>query len=147
MKVISTRKLADAILRTRNVLRIRFKFKPWGAIKMAKTIKSFGRMLAVVGVLLDGALVIKKIWDEKKLESSKKEIVDGIDEGFRKIVKERSRESYINTYFSELKDVEGIQRDVRSQLERYVSLQNILARAENTLRKILMELPEGTENG
>ncbi|RKZ23641.1 hypothetical protein DRQ18_00095 [bacterium] len=147
LKVISTRKLADAILRTRNVLRIRFKFKPWGAIKMAKTIKSFGRMLAVVGVLLDGALVIKKIWDEKKLESSKKEIVDGIDEGFRKIVKEISRESYINTYFSELKDVEGIQRDVRSQLERYVSLQNILARAENTLRKILMELPEGTENG
>ena len=94
-----TRNIANSILKIRNTLNIPFKFKPWGAVKLAKFMKG----LPLIAEILDlafGAITTYRL--EKKISeinSSIRSVFDTL------IIEELTLENYCNTYFPELESL------------------------------------------
>ena len=73
------------VLKARDIFFKSHKFKPWGAIKLAKNI---GAAAAALGVILDGWNLIKKYKNAQKLDKFKKELKDSLSNIFKQIFKE-----------------------------------------------------------
>jgi len=96
-----TRKIADAIIKVRDVMKIPIKFKPWGAIKVAKVFK-------VMPVVMEFVEFVWKYTSKKKLESKSSEIKNELENYFKKLIEDMTLESYTMNYFPFVKEVESI---------------------------------------
>lgn len=72
----------NMVLKARDIFFKSHKFKPWGAIKFAKSI---GAAAAVLGVAYDGWNLYKKYKDAKKLKECKLEIKDALADIFKQV--------------------------------------------------------------
>jgi small GTP-binding protein len=72
----------NLVLKVRNIFFKGFKFKPWGAIKLAKRI---GAAAAALGVAIDGWNLYKKYKDSKKLDEIKKDLKDAFNSYFKDV--------------------------------------------------------------
>ena len=70
------------VLKARDIFFKGHKFKPWGAIKVAKNI---GALAAMLGIVLDGWNLYKKYKNAQKLEKCKKDLKDALSNIFKKI--------------------------------------------------------------
>lgn len=93
----STKGIANSILKIRNVLKIPFKFKPWGAVKLAKIMKGLPLLAEVLGFAFSAIT-------HYKLEKNISEVNSSLKEAFDKLIREElTYENYCETYFPELK--------------------------------------------
>ena len=70
------------VLKARDIFFKGHKFKPWGAIKVAKNI---GALAAMLGIVVDGWNLYKKYKNAQKLEKCKKDLKDALSNIFKQI--------------------------------------------------------------
>ncbi len=122
---IPTSTLRNTIIATRDFLKIPIKFKPWGAVKLAKKIGVAG---AIVGILAD----IKDVWDKAKFQKKKEEIVKDVEEFFNELIS--SVPHTIEEFFKPIDELEnGLRKyydwlqGLDKDLQKYNQTQRILA--------------------
>ena len=133
LKFVPNHQLADMLIKFRNFTGIPIKFKPWGAIKVAKILKT-------VPILLEGLETFFKIAGEIHFTNKKEEIIKEIDKFFNKVLEEFTLDFYKREYFphfyditSELKKLKKEEINLRERLEK---VNNYIEDLKNFLRKI-----------
>ncbi|MBF0120749.1 MAG: dynamin family protein [Desulfobacterales bacterium] len=87
-----TRKIANAVIKAKDFLKIPFKFKPWGALKFAKFLKA-------MPVVIEAIELICSVWSKFKIEKKRNEIKSEIENAFKGLIQNLSLDNYIDTYF------------------------------------------------
>lgn len=87
-----TRKIADAVIKVRDFLKIPFKFKPWGALKFAKFLKT---MPIVMEVLQFAGSIRSKM----KMDKKRNKIKNELENAFKGLIQGMPQESYTENYF------------------------------------------------
>ena len=105
------------------------KFKPWGAIKLTKTINKLGPVLSIIGVALDVFLTLKS---EKDVEDHTKKLRDAradIRHEYRTIAQEMRNEyesgiakEVRDFYDTEMEEIETTRREITESENRKTSL-------------------------
>lgn len=114
-----TRKIANAILKTRNFLKLPLKFKPWGALKFAKILKS---MPVVIEALELTVGVLSKL----KMDKKRNEIKEEIKKAFKELIQNLTFEKYSATYFPFIVKTQNV----------LTTLQDSKAEIQETISKI-----------
>lgn len=96
-----TRKIADAVLKARNFLKLPFKFKPWGALKFAKFLKA----MPVVVEFLELAV---GVWSKLKMDKKRGEIKTEMETAFQNLIQTLTIDSYTDTYFPFIADTRNV---------------------------------------
>lgn len=126
----STKAISQTILKVRDMAKLPIKFKPWGAIKWAKALKTFG---AVLSIALDSITGIADYVKEQKFEKKRTEIVSQVEDLFKAFLKSFTKEEYIAAYFPLLK----MQQTFR--MEKHEVL-NAFNQTLNRLDQAIMEM-------
>lgn len=128
-----TRKIADAVLKTRNLLKVPFKFKPWGAMKFAKNLQLASFLVEPIEFISD---VYSKITMDKKRIKLKGELEDCFKELLQQSL---TIENYKKHYFPFLADIEDILKticetktELNSRISDIDSINNELSRIKNS---------------
>jgi len=110
-KSIPVKKLRNGILAARDGLKISKKFKPWGAIKLAKKL---GHGMAVASAIFDIAIAL---WDKKKQSefvSIKKDMNASISSVFSEIIDSLgTTDDFIETYIKGYKELINIYANLK----------------------------------
>ena len=106
----------NMVLKARDIFFKSHKFKPWGAIKLAKSV---GAAAAVLGVAFDGWNLYKKYRDAKKLEKCKLEIKDALADIFKQVFREFDQDdvyykNFAPSYIELVNAVEHRKADIES---------------------------------
>jgi len=125
LKFVPIRQLADMVIKFRNFTRIPIKFKPWGAVKVANTLKT-------IPILLEFIEVITKIVGEIYFTSKRDEIIKGIEELFKEVLNEFTIDFYVNEYFPNF-------YKIASELERLKNEETVL---REQVRKITLYIDQ-----
>lgn len=120
------RKIADAVLKTRNALKIPFKFKPYGALKFAKLLKS-------IPVVIEGVELIVGIYSKFTMDKKREKIKTDIESAFKKIITELSVENYTDTYFSNLNKAIDIEQDLEESKKEMIDVIESIKNVNNKL--------------
>ena len=86
----NTRQIADGAIRIRDALNIPIKFKPWGAVKLAKFLKK----IAWLAPLLEGLPIIIEIIQEHKLRSLVTELKDVVNQALEEFFGNFTRDEF-----------------------------------------------------
>lgn len=119
----STKAISQTILKVRDVAKLPIKFKPWGAIKWAKALKTFGAFLSVALDAISGFVDFVK---EKKLEEARGDMTEQLETLFKDFLTSFTKSEYIKSYFPvvELKNMLRTDR------------QNVIHAYDETIHKI-----------
>jgi len=125
----STRTVADAVLKTRNFLKVPLKFKPWGAVKFAKVLKG----MPIVMEVLQG---IFGVWSKLKIDNKRKEVKNEIAKLFKEeLIQGITLENYKNEYFPVLTETQNILNDLKKDKQETIAkIARITNELENNLR-------------
>ena len=96
-----TRKIADAVIKTRDFLKIPFKFKPWGAIKFAKFLKT-------MPIVLDALQFVGNIWSKMKMDKKRNDIKNELENAFKGLIQNMTIESYTMNYFPFIEEAKKV---------------------------------------
>ena len=86
----NSRQIADGILRLRNTLNIPLKFKPWGAMRLAKFLKN----VAWLTPLIEGIPIVLDIYREHRLGSEVAKLKEVINQGLEEFFETFSRDEF-----------------------------------------------------
>ena len=125
-----TRKIADAVIKARDFLKIPFKFKPWGALKFAKFLKT---MPAVMEFLEFAVGVLSKIKMDKKRSEVKKEI----ETSFKELIQNLTLDKYTDTYFPFVSETRNILANLE---ESKIEIQGTIADLDKISGEINIEV-------
>ncbi|WP_163099370.1 LeoA/HP0731 family dynamin-like GTPase [Peribacillus alkalitolerans] len=112
----STKAISQTILKVRDVAKLPIKFKPWGAVKWAKALKTFG---AVLSIALDAISGIVDFVKEHKLEKARNELVKQLEELFKEFITSFTKGEYIATYFPVVEMKQTFRIDKQNVLDTY----------------------------
>lgn len=87
-----TRKIADAVIKARDFLKIPFKFKPWGALKFAKFLKA-------MPVVMEALQFVGGIWSKMKMDKKRNEMKDELENAFKGLIQGMTLDNYSENYF------------------------------------------------
>ncbi|UJS23829.1 LeoA/HP0731 family dynamin-like GTPase [Thiothrix winogradskyi] len=87
-----TRKIADAVIKARDFLKLPFKFKPWDALKFAKFLKAMPIVMEVIQFA-------GSIWSKIKMDKKRNEIKNELENAFKGLIQNMTQESYTENYF------------------------------------------------
>jgi len=129
----TTRTIADTILKVRDFLNIPFKFKPWGAVKVAKVLKG----LPVVIEILEVGF---KMYSKWRIDKTRSEIKDEMEDMFKQLLKEEmTEENYVKNYFpniSETKEFLKLLTNTKMEINDSIkNIEEINLRLEQLIRK------------
>lgn len=99
MAKVNPRKVADAILKARDALKVPLKFKPWEALKWGKWMKGAGKALGIFGVVLEGLEVLMEVGNELLLQKRKGMIEDLVTQVFARFEAELAPDAFEAEYF------------------------------------------------
>jgi len=89
-------------LKTRDLLKIPFKFKPWGAVKFAKALK----VMPIVTEVLQG---IFGVWSKLKIDNKRKDVKEEIEKLFKEnVIGGFTLDKYKEDYFPFLTETQNI---------------------------------------
>ena len=125
---IPTQTLRDSILAVRNTLRIPIKFKPWGALKLAKA-------LGYLGAALEALATILRIYRDIKFNETKKEIIKSLDKFFKEFVNTINPQFIKENYFPGLLKIEQSANELEAALSSYKEILKDLQHLEISFRK------------
>ena len=118
LRLVPVSQMRDFILSGRNTISsltgISMKFKPWGAVKLAKNL---GSALAFVGVGIEVIEIFKQYENAKKLEKAKEDIISYLNDYEKNIVEQfrRSDEELIKEFAPALQKMQNMYNDMLSQ--------------------------------
>lgn len=134
-----TKVSADMVKGARDIVASGFKFKPWGAVNLGKTLtKAFGW----IAIGLDVIMWYKKYKEQQKFEKAKRELTDGCNSAFKEAFSYLTPESkYFENFapgvlavdnaianteenIKEFRRVNDIVRGFISSLEKWVKTEN-----------------------
>lgn len=87
-----TRKIADAVIKARDFLKIPFKFKPWGALKFAKFLKA-------MPVVMEALQFVGGIWSKMKMDKKRNKMKDELENAFKGLIQDMTLDNYTKNYF------------------------------------------------
>lgn len=87
-----TRKIADAVIKARDFLKLPFKFKPWGALKFAKFLKA-------MPIVMEALQFAGSIWSKMKMDKKRSKIKKELENAFKGLFQGMTQESYTENYF------------------------------------------------
>jgi GTP-binding protein EngB required for normal cell division len=103
-----------SILAARDALGLSIKFKPYGAIKLASKASV---ALAAVGPAIEGALMIKKWWDQRKFQDTRKVIVSALKEQQDGLTETLNAPDFISVYFPQIVQMQALFEQIRQAEE------------------------------
>jgi len=107
-----TNLLRNAIIKTRNFLKLPIKFKPWQAVKLAKALQT-------LGVVLETLTLVLKIWRKIQFEEKRSEIIKNINSFFSKLDESITPRFIKENYFPSLLELEKAEQELATVLQRY----------------------------
>lgn len=121
------------VLKARDIFFKGHKFKPWGAVKVAKGI---GAAAAVFGIIFDGWILYKKYKDAKKLDMCKKDMKDALNDIFKQIFEEFDQDevyykNFAPSYLELVKAVSARKEEVKIMSENVAHLNTYKSRFED----------------
>lgn len=112
--------IRDAILSTRNILKLSTKFKPWGALKLAN---KFAKGAAALGAIMEVGMAY---WDKKKEEKfvkQKDEMKQSLDSFFSEIMDDLgSTDDFINKYIPSVNLIQDTIQDLETNNQSFEKL-------------------------
>lgn len=112
------------VLKVRNLVAKSYKFKPWGATKLAKGI---GKAAGAVAVALEAWNLYQKWRDNQKLEGGKKSLTEAITDIFREVfVSFDSSDEYYQNFAPTYLELSRIIEERDGQLSAIVTDENTL---------------------
>ena len=99
-----TRKIADTVIKARNFTKLPLKFKPWGAIKVAKWLKGLPAIIEFIEIVF-------KMIGKWKLEKKRNELKNQIENGFKLLFETLNLEKYTENYFPYVNDIVEVIND------------------------------------
>lgn len=87
-----TIKIADAVIKARDFLEILFKFKPWGALKFAKFLKS-------MPIVMEALQFTGSVWSKMEMDKKRSEMKNELENAFKGLIQSMTQESYTENYF------------------------------------------------
>lgn len=125
-----TRKIADAVIKARDFLKIPFKFKPWGALKFAKFLKS-------MPVVMEALQLVVGVWSKLKMDNKRSEVKREMETAFKGLIQNLKLEKYIDTYFPFVSET----RNVLTTLEESkIEIQSTITNLDKISSEIKNEL-------
>jgi small GTP-binding protein len=112
----STKAISQTILKVRDVAKLPIKFKPWGAIKWAKALKTFG---AVLSFALDALSGIMDFIKEKKLEDRRRDMTNQLETLFKEFLTSFTKSEYISSYFPVVELKNTLRTDKQNVMNAY----------------------------
>ncbi|KAB7672559.1 LeoA/HP0731 family dynamin-like GTPase [Bacillus sp. B1-b2] len=112
----STKAISQTILKVRDFAKLPIKFKPWGAVKWAKALKTFG---AALSIALDAITGIVDFVKEKKLEEGRKDISNKIEKLFKEFIISFTKSEYIANYFPVVELKNTLRTDKQNVINAY----------------------------
>ena len=128
----STRVLADAVLKMNRAAKLT-KFKPWGAVKVANKFKTFGKIVALLGPVLDALSVAFDIWTEHQLKKKRAELTESVDAFFREIRDELTLEHLRAECCPGLEEAQKLLGSLAGEQGDYRAVRDKLEEAEGVL--------------
>ena len=114
------------VLKARDIFFKGHKFKPWGAVKIAKVI---GQAAAVLGLVIDGLNLYKKYKDNKKLGEIKISIKGSLSQLFENVCKIFDNDSeYYKNFAPSYLEMEKMVKERRQNIEVLLENTNSLER-------------------
>jgi len=120
------REIANAIIKTRDFLKIPFKFKPWGAVKFAKFLKVMPTVMEVIQFTAG-------IWSKYKLDKKRTEVKEEIEIAFKELIQKLTLEEYIKTYFPFMSETQNILLTLQ---KREMEIQKTIAKIDKISNEI-----------
>ena len=108
----NSRQIADGILRLRNTLNIPLKFKPWGAMRLAKFLKN----VAWLTPLIEGIPIVLDIYREHRLGSEVAKLKEVINQGLEEFFETFSRDEFERQSCPGLADIRQIAKEQETNL-------------------------------
>jgi GTP-binding protein EngB required for normal cell division len=121
-----TRKIADAVIKTRNILKLPFKFKPWRALKIAKFLKA-------IPVVMEALQLGTGVWSKYKTDKKKNEIKKELENSFKELIQSLTLDNYTATYFP---FVEKTQKVLISLEESKMEIKGTISNIDKICREI-----------
>ena len=125
-----TRKIADAVIKTRDFLKIPFKFKPWGAVKFAKFLKS-------MPVVMEALQLVGGVWSKLRMDKKRNEIKKEMEEAFKGLIKNLTLEEYTNTYFPFISETRNVLKTLE---ESKIEIQDTITNLDKVRQEIDIEI-------
>ncbi|SNR63040.1 LeoA/HP0731 family dynamin-like GTPase [Desulfurobacterium atlanticum] len=120
-------KLRDGILQTRDLLRIPFKFKPWGALKLARFLNTLGPVLGAVSLGME-------LYNQYKLRREKDNLIEAVDSLFSVFLGDFNSQYIKENYFSAVVEMENLRDaiydDCKFMRERIENMKNLITKVE-----------------
>ena len=108
----SPRQIADGILRLRNTLKIPLKFKPGGAVKLAKFLKN----VAWLTPLIEGVPILVDLYRERRQASEVDKLKEVIDQGLEEFFKTFTRDEFERQACPGLAEIRQIAKEQETNL-------------------------------
>ncbi|MBM9520609.1 dynamin family protein [Desulforhopalus vacuolatus] len=125
-----TRKIADAVIKARDFLKIPFKFKPWGALKFAKFLK-------VMPVVMESLQLIVGVWGKLKIDKKRSEVKKEMETAFKGLIQNITLEKYTDTYFPFVSETRNVLATIE---ESKIEIQGTITNLDKIRREINIEL-------
>jgi len=103
-----------SILAARDALQLGIKFRPWGALKLAARANY---ALVAVGPAIEGFLMLKRWWDDKKFREMRDGVVTALREQRGALLDTLKADDFINLYFPQLVQMETLFEQIRQAAE------------------------------
>lgn len=134
----TTRGMADAILRMNRAWRFT-RFKPWGAVKVASKFKAVGKILALLGPILDVVSVVIEVLTQRQLTKRKGELTDAVDGLFREVRDELTLPALRIECCPGLEEAREVLRSLAQEQEDYRTVCEKLVVAKQALDAAVLE--------
>lgn len=134
------RQLADGVLRFRDMLAKTgwvIKFKPYGALKWAKRIANFGKILKALPILMEVLQIASKSYQGLKFEKERQKIEAEISQLFKDILDEFSFENYRKVYFPQAIELPQTLQFIGNQKQGYVKAAKNMRQAVAEIRQLV----------
>ena len=110
----NSRQIADGILRLRNTLSIPLKFKPWGAMRLAKGLKK----VVWLAPLIEGIPTVLDIYREHRLESEVDKLKEVINQGLEEFFRTFTRDEFERQACPGLAEIRQIAEEQETNLRQ-----------------------------
>lgn len=137
----------ESVKAIRNVIAKSYKFKPWGAIKLANKLNIF---ISVLGYVIDGALGAYKTYKEnkqrKEFEDLKSQLKDGVKSYIQDVLNTfNTDEKYYENYAPSYLQLEAQLKERQQQFDNLQSTSDNFKKAEISLSNWLQQNAEDVE--
>lgn len=131
LKSVPVNKLRDSIIKTRDILKIPYKFKSWEAVKWA-------RFLKWAGPIFEALPAVMKYIEKEKFRKFQQEVKENLNNCLVHLLDNINYEFIIDNFLPSIKDLENELKEIEIKIQDYRSLLQVY----NNIQKFLQKCTE-----